>query len=270
MSDVLVLCYHAVSPSWPADLSVTPDALERQLGGLVARGYRGATFADVVARRPTGKTVVVTFDDAYRSVGTLAGPVLDRLGLPATVFVPTAWPGRGEPMTWPGIDHWLATEHRDELVPHTWDELRALRDRGWEIAAHTDSHPHLTTLGDDDLARELAVARARVEQELGAPCTTIAYPYGDQDARVRAAAAGAGYAGGAALGLSLREGDPLAWPRVGVYHGDDDRRFRAKVNVPLRRIRATGAFERAMATADARLRKGGREADYPDRWQNGG
>ena len=29
MSDLLVLCYHAVSPRWQADLSITPEALER-------------------------------------------------------------------------------------------------------------------------------------------------------------------------------------------------------------------------------------------------
>ena len=31
MSDVLVLCYHAVNPSWPAPMSIAPDAFERQL-----------------------------------------------------------------------------------------------------------------------------------------------------------------------------------------------------------------------------------------------
>ena len=54
-----------------------------------------------------GKTVVVTFDDAYLSVLELARPILDRLGLPATVFVPTDWPARDEPMRWPGIDQWM-------------------------------------------------------------------------------------------------------------------------------------------------------------------
>ena len=41
MSDTLVLCYHAVSESFPAPLSVTPTALEEQLALLAGRGYRG-------------------------------------------------------------------------------------------------------------------------------------------------------------------------------------------------------------------------------------
>jgi len=40
VSDILVLCYHAISDRWPADLAVTPAQLERQLGYLVGRGYR--------------------------------------------------------------------------------------------------------------------------------------------------------------------------------------------------------------------------------------
>src|SRR5205807_2801894 len=52
VSDLLVLCYHAVSERWPADLSVTPVSLREQLGSLVARGYRGLTFADAVLGPP--------------------------------------------------------------------------------------------------------------------------------------------------------------------------------------------------------------------------
>lgn len=48
MHDLLILCYHAVSPSWPAALSVTPDALESQLTRLARAGYRGVRFSDAL------------------------------------------------------------------------------------------------------------------------------------------------------------------------------------------------------------------------------
>ena len=98
MSDVLVLCYHAVSAEWPAGLSVTPERLEAHLAGLLARGYRGATFRDAVLNPPATRTVAVTFDDAYRSVLDLAAPLLRRLGIPGTVFVPTAFAAREHAM----------------------------------------------------------------------------------------------------------------------------------------------------------------------------
>src|SRR4051794_10014240 len=107
MTDVLVLCYHAVSPDWPAHLSVTPEHFEEQLELLVRRGYRGATFLEAITAPPARRTVAITFDDAYRSVLELALPIMRRLGLPGSIYVPTDWPGRPGPMRWEGIDHWV-------------------------------------------------------------------------------------------------------------------------------------------------------------------
>ena len=237
MPDLLVLCYHAVSPTWQADLSVTPERLERQLQRLRARGYRGATFAEALGTPARGKVLVVTFDDAYRSVLHLALPILEHLGLPGTVFVPTGFAGSEAPMAWPGIDGWLDGPHRDELVPMSWSELRTLRARGWEIGSHTISHPRLTTLVDAALGRELRESRLACEDGLGEPCHSIAYPYGDVDARVAAAARDAGYRFGAALPVVPHRPRPTEWPRVGVYHGDEDRRFALKVSPAVRRLR---------------------------------
>ena len=253
MSDVLVLCYHAVSPRWPADLSVTPEAFERQLQLLVARGYRGATFHEAVTSPPDGPTLAVTFDDAYLSVLELAKPVMDRLGLVGTVFVPTDYPERDQPMAWPGIDQWLGGEHEDELRPMSWAQMRDLADGGWEIGSHTCSHPHLTELDIDTLDREMIVSRKECERHLGRPCMTIAYPYGDYDERVVAAAERAGYQGACTLPARFHEAQPLEWPRVGVYFGDDDRRFRMKVSPLMRRLRASRAWS-AVDGARRRLR----------------
>lgn len=237
MSDVLVLCYHALSPTWPAPLSTTPERFAEQLRFLQRRGYRGATFTEAVTENHKGKLAVVTFDDAYRSVGELAGPILDDLGWPATIYVPTDWPAAGRPMTWPGIDEWLGGPHEHELTPHTWDELRALQDAGWEVGSHTCSHPHLTQVADDEeLRRELRESRAICERELGR-CTSIAYPYGDVDQRVVRATREAGYACAAGLPGRYHEARVFEWPRIGVYHVDDARRFRLKASRAVRSVR---------------------------------
>lgn len=188
MPDTLVLCYHAVSERWPADLSVTPAALRRQLAGLVRRGYRGVTFYEAVTEPAAGRRVAVTFDDGYLSVLELGAPILEELELPGTVFVPTDFMDRPEPMAWPGIDQWLEGPHRDELRPISWTDARDLTSRGWEIGSHTCSHPHLTTLDDATLERELLESRQACEEHLSVPCRSIAYPYGDVDRRVVEAA----------------------------------------------------------------------------------
>src|SRR5687768_15757937 len=91
--DRLVLCYHAVSAEWPAKIAVTPDRLEEQLRLLLRRGYRGATFTEAATAPANGRFLAVTFDDAYRSVLKHAFPIMSRLGLPGTVFVPTNFAG---------------------------------------------------------------------------------------------------------------------------------------------------------------------------------
>jgi peptidoglycan/xylan/chitin deacetylase (PgdA/CDA1 family) len=246
MSDVLVLCYHALSPDWPAALSTTPERFQEQLEWLVRRGYRGATFEQAVTDPPARRTVAVTFDDGYRSVLELAKPIMDRLGLPGSIYVPTDHVGRSGPMAWEGIDQWLGGPHEQELRCLGWDELRAMADAGWEVGSHTRSHPHLTQLADAELEDELAGSRAACEEGLGAPCRSIAYPYGDVDGRVAAAAGAAGYAAAASLPEGrFSRGAPLDWPRVGVYNADDLRRFRIKSAVALRRLRSTPLWDLA-------------------------
>lgn len=235
---MLVLCYHALSETWPAALSTTPERFEEQLELLLGRGYTPTTFSHALADPPGDRTLAVTFDDAYRSVLELAHPIMERLGVRGTVFAPTDWVGRGEPMTWSGIDQWLGGPHEQELVCLGWPELRELGTRGWEVGSHTCSHPHLTEVDDERLANELSSSKAACEEGMGRPCGSIAYPYGDVDARVTRATKAAGYAVGAALPKRHGSKDPLDWPRVGVYNRDDLRRFRLKASPLLRRLRS--------------------------------
>jgi peptidoglycan/xylan/chitin deacetylase (PgdA/CDA1 family) len=236
-SDLLVLCYHALSDRWNAALSTTPERFAAQLELLERRGYRGITFAEAVKSAPRGKAVAVTFDDAFRSVNRLGEPILARLGWPATVFVPTDYAGTERPMAWPGIDHW-GGELAGELMPMSWEELGALGARGWEIGSHTCSHPRLTRLDDGTLDDELRRSKDVCEDRLGRSCESIAYPYGDHDLRVVEAARWTGYQAGCTLPKRMRARDPLRWPRVGVYHVDDLRRFKLKVSPLVRRLRA--------------------------------
>ena len=248
----LVLCYHAVSPTFPAPLSVTPTDLERQLVLLLRRGYEGTTFTRALEEPSARRALVVTFDDAYRSVLELGLPILERLGVPGTVFAPTDHIGSERPMVWPGIDQWLGGPHEHELVPMSWDELAGLADRGWEVGSHTCSHPRLTQTDDALLAGELRQSKKRCEEALGGECTSLAYPYGDHDARVVAATGAAGYRFAATLPTRLDAAGALEVPRVGVYHQDGTRRFRLKVSPVLRTLRSSPAWavlERGRARA---------------------
>lgn len=224
MSRPVVLCYHAISSTWPHGLAVPSGQLSSQLAALRARGYRPAPLEAMLDG--AARTYHVTFDDAYRSVAD-AVPVLRRAGALATVFACTAHADAdGAPLTVPELAG-EAERFPGELDTLDWDGLRALEAEGIRVESHTVSHPHLTRLADRELARELTDARARLEEALGRRCAYLAYPYGEHDARVERAAQAAGYSAAFAL-----RGDPrnrFALPRLDVYRKDGRLRFAAKL-----------------------------------------
>ncbi|MGC2374799.1 MAG: polysaccharide deacetylase family protein [Solirubrobacteraceae bacterium] len=238
--DTLVLCYHALSERFPAHMSTTPQRFACQLRWLARRGYKGVTFSEAVGSPPE-RTVAVTFDDGYQSVLRLGLPILQCLGWPATIFVPTDFIGSDQPMSWPGIDRWLGGEHESELLPLAWEELETLTSHRWEVGSHTCSHPKLTELDDDALARELSESKSSCELRLGRSCPALAYPYGDVDSRVVRAAQAAGYNSAAALPARPGPESPLEWPRVGVYFKDNLARFSVKSSPLTRRMRSARA-----------------------------
>lgn len=226
----VVLCYHGVSAAWRCGLSLAPETLQRQVESLLRRGYEPADAGSVAEGH--GRLLHVTFDDAYRSVDA-ALPALERLGMPTTVFACTAYADGGRALDIAELRGELAA-FPDELLTYDWDSLRALAARGVEIGSHTRSHAHLTRLDDAALAHELRESKQRLEDELGVPCRYLAYPYGEQDGRVRAAARDAGY--DAAFGLPGHAGDRFALPRVGVYRKDTRLSLRLKTSALGRRL----------------------------------
>ena len=154
--------------------------------------------------------VYATFDDAFRSAATVF-PALERLGVSVQIFVCTRYARAGAPLSIPE----LAGDDPAELATMSWDELREHADRGVRIGSHTVSHSHLTRLSDAELCRELEDSKEEAEAELGRPCRELAYPYGEHDERVRAAARRAGYE--RAFGLRGRKGDGYGLPRTDLY-----------------------------------------------------
>ncbi|MGH3053124.1 MAG: polysaccharide deacetylase family protein [Gaiellaceae bacterium] len=105
-----VLTYHRVdeptrSPLlYPGLISATPAEFEEQMRFL-ASSYRPVALTELLAvRRGEARlplrSVLVTFDDAYRDFGEQAWPAMRRYGIPVTLFVATAYPGEPEKAFW--------------------------------------------------------------------------------------------------------------------------------------------------------------------------
>lgn len=111
-----IITYHRVDhPAarpdlFPGLVSATPEVFERQLTHLAHR-HRIVSLEELLALRggasaPRGTLLAITFDDGYRDMGENAWPVLRRLGLPATLFVPTAMIDRPVGFWWDRV--WAA------------------------------------------------------------------------------------------------------------------------------------------------------------------
>lgn len=246
MLDLLILCYHAVSPTWESFLAVDPGRLRAQIRYLLRRGYRPKTLSDAFAEPLDGRTLVVTFDDGYRSILDRGLPVLSDLGVPATVFVPTDLIDEAGLFRCMSEDHLPVEE--EEIRCMSWSEVRRLADAGWEVGSHTRTHPHLPEIDDRRLAAELRSSRAICEERLQRSCETIAYPYGSYDGRVMAAGKESGYSLAVTLESRLLEPiagrGPLDLPREGIFRETRRPKYFVNTSRLVRRVRLSGWYDK--------------------------
>jgi peptidoglycan/xylan/chitin deacetylase (PgdA/CDA1 family) len=182
---VPILIYHSIRPYRPTDTAgvrkyiATPETLENELAYLKENGYTSVTFADLTGSVTTGvplppRSVIISFDDDWQTQYTYAFPLLKKYGFKATFYV------------------WVVVVGMKNHM--TWDEVKELDAAGMEIGCHTMTHPYLTRIKDDaTLRREIFGAKQRIEQHIGKPVTSFAYPFGQYNERVVAIVKEAGF-----------------------------------------------------------------------------
>jgi peptidoglycan/xylan/chitin deacetylase (PgdA/CDA1 family) len=101
-------------------------------------------------------------------------------------------------------------------------QVRTLIANGWEIDAHSITHPDLRAVSATRLAHEVSGSRRAIRRTFGVPADFFAYPYGRNDPRVRAAVRRAGFLGATTIvrGLASPQADPFALGRVLVAADD--------------------------------------------------
>jgi peptidoglycan/xylan/chitin deacetylase (PgdA/CDA1 family) len=167
----------------------------------------------LVDRRPLPeRAVVLTFDDGFRNFYLFAAPVLRRLGLPATIFLPTSYCGRAN--SWPGQPSWVAEE---PLL--NWDQVRELACEGFQFGAHTVSHHTLTALTLDEAEREITESKIQIEKQTNRPVEFFSYPYGRWSPAIRDIVV-RHYKGACATtaGMVAPSSDPFSLPRADAHY----------------------------------------------------
>jgi peptidoglycan/xylan/chitin deacetylase (PgdA/CDA1 family) len=230
---VVALCYHSVCSEQRAS-PVSPELFDEHLGWLKAN-CDVVPFSQLPGKVGCGgsrPTVAITFDDGYGDNRKYAFPLLTKWQLPATFFVTAGLVNR-DPFVLARFGSFYGLGP-DDIDPMEWQDLSEMVAEGMEVGAHTYSHANLARSHPQDLERELILAKTMIEQRIGLPITSMAYPFGlpriHFNDRVVAAVRDAGYQTAASvLYRGVRTVDlPYAIPRFFVKR-DDLETLRLKV-----------------------------------------
>lgn len=210
-----VLTYHSIDGAG-SPISTAPEEFRRQMGMLADSGWRTLTMHEMLAGHAAGawprRSLVITFDDGYRSVLDHAVPVMADRGFQAVVFIVSGSVG--------AVPRWHGQPAALRDVPLLgWSEIRRVLDAGCSIGAHSCTHPRLPALGPAAIEDEVSRPKREIEDRCGVSVEAFAYPYG---ARTPAVECITGRLYRAAFGTTLafvnRRSRLTAFERVDAYY----------------------------------------------------
>jgi peptidoglycan/xylan/chitin deacetylase (PgdA/CDA1 family) len=175
-----------------------------QLDFLREQRWRGLSVSEALVANGNGAhthKVAITFDDGSETDFDAAAPLLQNAGFHATFYAITGWLGR------PGY--------------MSASQLRELHTRGFEIGCHSMNHKYLTGLTDRELRVEIADAKARLEEVLGAAVNHFSCPGGFWSPKIARLAKLAGYESvtTSRIGRNSRRSDPYRLSRISIMRG---------------------------------------------------
>ena len=174
----VVLCYHSIHPS-KGFASATPVLFEEQIEWLQDH-CEIVSFSSISQLPPAANgdrpVVAITFDDGYADNHAYALPILLAHDVRATIFVTTGLLDRDPEVVDRFRRLWSAST--DEVRGLSWSQVSELRESGFEIGAHTRSHPKLSMIGEARAAEEISSSKATIEDHLEEPVLVFAYPFG--------------------------------------------------------------------------------------------
>ncbi|HTA98472.1 MAG TPA: polysaccharide deacetylase family protein [Solirubrobacteraceae bacterium] len=210
----VILGYHGISRSrrrHDLNLLLThPSRFQTQLESLLEAGFEFVTAAELARLGDGGEPppgyAAITFDDGMRNNRTVAFPILQRYGIPATVYISIDLIG--------GVSPWVDPDGDNRMLDT--GEIRELAGAGWELGAHTMSHPDLSTLAYEACRREIEESKIALEEIGQVSVETFAYPFGRYDEQTIAAVRDSGLSAAVTTGSGIWEPYELTRAMVGA------------------------------------------------------
>lgn len=227
---VVVLAYHRISAAGRSQMDLPPQRFRHQMELLVDR-FTVVSLdraLDLLAGRtpPVGKPpIVVTFDDGTEDFHRVALPILDELGIAATIYVATG----------PVLDGTVWPDGAAALTPTALAEI-ASHDLV-TIGCHTHDHLLLDREPAQVVAADLDHSIELLERWTGTQPAHFAYPKAlspstDNASLVRARFTSAALAGTRPNRYGTT--DPQQLHRTPIQRDDDDRSVRHKFDGGMR------------------------------------
>ena len=221
-SSLPILTFHAIDDR-PSVTSFSPRVFRHGIARLHENGYKTLRLAEVVNYLKEGKpfpdrSIVITFDDGYRSVFDEAFPVLQQYNMTATVFLTVGEKSNSE------LNGRLPSLGKRQML--CWKEIMEMHQYGIDFGAHTLTHPDLTRLPFEHAQSEILDSKAIIEDTLSAPVSCFAYPFGRYDERIlEIVKKHFSYACSDRLGLVSSGSNIYALERVEAYYLRSERLF---------------------------------------------
>lgn len=228
MPNIPILMYHHVADdsTYPYSVSVKQfvshmEILNRQ--GFAAIGFDTLYAKDFDASQLPEKPVLITFDDAYRSVYEQAFPILAQFDMKATLFVVSQCIG--------AYNRWEADTTIERLDLMSASELNEVVAAGWEIGSHSQTHCDLVNCRPEQRQQEIQHSKEDLERLFSAEIKTFAYPYGRHTSDVVACVKRSGYKGAVSIFSTAPTvlADPFRMRRIYPHQADSTLRFRMKL-----------------------------------------
>jgi len=167
-----ILMYHKVHDNKSDTLTISSDNLNLQFTYLKEKGYKSLSLRDLKAHLTEGlplpgKTVIITFDDAYENFREKVLPLLKKFDFKATVFVPLAYLGKTN----------IWDNGNDQLM--NAEELKQISDDPHiEIGLHSFLHRNYDELAISDMEEDLNNCLKTLSFYHIPFVKALAYPYG--------------------------------------------------------------------------------------------
>ena len=179
LKSVPILTFHKVDSSFEWGVTrVAPSRFKTILEFLKKEGYESVSLRTLYD--PTGdlpsKPIVLTFDDSYESVYDHAFPLMQEYGFSGTLFVITGYIGR--------MNEWDVNLGWRKFNHLSWEQIRYMKNEGFEIGSHTVHHPDLTRIDSRQLYLELDRSKKEIEDNIGGEVPFISFPFGRYNQRV--------------------------------------------------------------------------------------